>query len=79
MFGCMLQFRGLWDLEMVNAYGLMSSLIEVVKSRNNWGETASVSVEIQGSMELENTGSVFVQFYDEDMKYIETKEIEFDA
>lgn len=78
MFGCMLEFRGLWDLEMVVNYGLMAQLIEVIKTRNNWGETTQVSVEVQGSPYLEHTGSVYVQFF-KDNEYIETKEIEFDV
>ena len=77
MFGCMLEFRGLWDLEMVVNYGLMTQLVEAIKARNNWGETAEVSVEVQGSFDLEHTGSVYIQFFNGD-EYIETKEIEFD-
>ena len=72
MFGCMLEFRGLWDLEMVVNYGLMAKLVEAIKARNNLGETAEVSVEVQGSLDLEHTGSVYIQFF-KGNEYIETK------
>lgn len=78
MFGCMLEFRGLWDLEMVVNYGLMAKLVEAIKARNNLGETAEVSVEVQGSLDLEHTGSVYIQFF-KGNEYIETKEIEFNV
>lgn len=78
MFGCLIEFRGLWDLEMVINYGLMAQLAESIKARNNPGETAQVSVEVQGSFDLEHTGSVYIQFFINN-EYIETKEIEFDV
>ena len=78
MFGCMLEFRGLWDLEMVIHYGLMNEVVEIIKSRNNYGWTAIVTVEVQGSFDLEHTGSVYIQFF-KGNEYIETKEIEFDV
>ena len=78
MFGCMLEFRGLWDLEMVIHYGLMNEVVEIIKSRNNYGWTAIVTVEVQGSFDLEHTGSDYIQFF-KGNEYIETKEIEFDV